>query len=152
VLALSVHARAPAYKIKISPAAADNLGAPQAGTLHRQDRWPLMRKRRASQTRELVNTRPEQLIAPLVLIAFIVLGILTVLNLSVGSSIQAILRSLENRLERWLKTAQCRLLGIERAAVPASEALCVNYFKSERPSDRTLPKPLVLMPRRRRSR
>jgi hypothetical protein len=115
VLALSVHARAPAYKIKISPAAADNLGAPQAGTLHQQDRWPLMRKRRASQTRELVNTRPEQLIAPLVLIAFIVLGILTVLNLSVGSSIQAILRSLEIRLERWLKTAQCRLLGIERA-------------------------------------
>jgi hypothetical protein len=59
-----------------------------------------------------LSRRYEELIAPLIFIAFAVMGLLTVFSVSVGGTIQAPLRRLEVWLERRLEDWQRRVAGI----------------------------------------
>src|SRR6266516_2690574 len=65
VPALPAYTRPPTHQIKIRPAAAHDLRAPQPRTFHQQDCRPLVRKRRRPQPRELRDARPIDVGLPL---------------------------------------------------------------------------------------
>jgi hypothetical protein len=53
----------------------------------------------------------ESVIAPLIFGAFVLLGLLSILNLIFGTTAQSLLERLEIRLERWLIDLQMRIAG-----------------------------------------